>query len=729
MSFYRTLFCMFISILGCLAPLNAQVLLPDPVAPRGTAGVLTQPLEIKAQKVAVAIEDNVAKTTIEWTFYNQYNRRIEGTFYLPLPQSAVIKDFEMDINGRRTPAELLNAGKANKIYEDIVRRMVDPALLEYQAAGLIKARIFPIEPRSTKVVALSYRHPLPKPGTFHEYHLALNKGKQPMHFQFEADIKNKQPLQTLYAPNFTFSETHHSDHHWSASLNETHFSPQHDLRLYLAYRKDDLGVDLLTHAENGENTFMLRLTPNLDRDGPQPAKDLLFVMDTSGSMAGEKLEQAKRALRFCLANLGRDDRFAIVTFATETNRLSDTWLQNSDANQTRAKQFVADIRALGGTNLEEALDRVNDMPKASDRPMMVMLLSDGHPTIGSREPDPLVAKVEAAAGKRIFVLGIGLKTHTLLLDRIAEKSAATSFHVLPEEDLEIKISDLYRHIQYPVLSDVRFECRGVTLSAVHPKKIADLFAGQPLTLLGRFSGHGRADFRIHGTSAGKTHTFNYQLDFSQSNHHDFLPRLWAQRRIAFLLENYRKGDSEVEEEITKLARRYGIVTPFTAYLIIEDIAETPPASESRPVSSTRREHAPSPMRDLRGTQGRSNVEAVKRMAEMQESDQVADGYLAMPAPKPAGDDEAKIDRKDTANTTSQQAVRFIQGRAFYQRGAVWQDAFWPKADKAKQKIVELQYGSDAWWRLWRKNPSLAGILSLGPEVQFTFEKQLYQITR
>lgn len=723
MSFYRFLFCMFLSAMGGLAPLYAQVLLPDRESSRGTAGVFSQPLEIKTQKVAVVIEDNIAKTTIEWTFYNQYNRRIEGTFYLPLPQSAVIKDFEMDINGQRTPAELLNAAKANKIYEDIVRRMVDPALLEYQAAGLIKARIFPIEPRSTKVVALSYRHPLPKPGTFHEYHLALNKGKQPMHFQFEADIKNRQPLQTLYAPNFTFGETHHSDHHWTATFNETHFSPQHDLRLYLAYRKDELGVDLLTHAENGENTFMLRLTPNRDGDGPQPAKDLLFVMDTSGSMAGEKLEQAKRALRFCLANLGRDDRFAIVTFATETQRLSNGWLANNNANQTRAKQFVDDIRALGGTNFEEALDRVNDMPKASDRPMMVMLLSDGHPTIGSREPDALVAKVNPAAGKRIFVLGIGLKTHTLLLDRVAKKAAATSFHVLPEEDLEIKISDLYRHIQYPVLSDVRFECRGVSLSAVHPKKIADLFAGQPLTLFGHFSGHGRANFQIQGRSGGKKRTFNYQLDFSHSNNHDFLPRLWAQRRIAFLLENYRKGDSEVEEEITKLARRYGIVTPFTAYLIVEDEAE------EVSVTATRRERAPSPMRDLRGTQGRSNVVAVKQMAEMQESDQLADGYASMPATEQKADGERVLHDQSRPKPRAQQAVRYIQGRAFYQNGQVWQDAFWPKAKKAKQKIVTLQYGSDAWWKLWREVPSLSGILSLGPEVQFTFRKQLYQVTR
>lgn len=726
MSYFRTLLCLFLSVLGCVAPLSAQVLLPSE-ATHGTAGAFRQPLEIQAQKVQVAIEGNVAKTTIEWTFFNQYNRRIEGTFYLPLPQSAVIKDFEMDINGRRTPAELLNAAKANKIYEDIVRRMVDPALLEYQAAGMIKARIFPIEPRATKVVALSYRHPLPKPGTFHEYHLALNKGKQPMDFQFQVDIKHKQPLQTLYAPNFTFSETHHSDHHWSATFHERHFSPQHDLRLYLAYRKDDLGVDLLTHAENGENTFMLRLTPNLDRTGPQPAKDLLFVMDTSGSMAGEKLEQAKRALRFCLANLGRDDRFAIVTFATETNRLSDGWLANSGANQTRAKQFVDDIRALGGTNFEEALDTVNTMPKAADRPMMVMLLSDGHPTIGNREPDALVAKIDPAAGKRIFVLGIGLKTHTLLLDRVAEKAAATSFHVLPEEDLEIKISDLYRHIQFPVLSDVRFECRGVTLSAVHPKKIADLFAGQPLTLLGRFSGQGRADFQIHGTSGGKTRNFSYQLDFSSSNTHDFLPRLWAQRRIAYLLENYRKGDSEVEEEITKLARRYGIVTPFTAFLIVED------TTESMAVSGPRREdeQAPSPMRDLRGTQGRDNVVAVKQMFEMQESDQLSDGYAAAPAAKPAGEDRMSSLRLETEAPKARpnQAVRYIQGRAFYQNGLVWQDAFWPKAEKAKQNIVNLQYGSDAWWKLWREHPSLSSILSLGPEVQFTFEKQLYQVTR
>ncbi|CAM2008468.1 VWA domain-containing protein [Acanthopleuribacter pedis] len=695
--------------------LLGQVLLPEPI--QRTNGIHRHPLEIQSQSVVLEIDDAVAQTTIEWVFYNQHPHRIEGTFYLPLPQSAVIQDFEMEINGRKTPAELLGAGKAKKIYTDIVRQMIDPALLEYQRAGLLKARIFPIEARGTKLVSLTYRHTLPQPGTFHEYHLALNKSERPMDFTFRADIKSKRALQTVYAPNFTFRETKHNDHHRTLHFHQPRFQANHDFRLYVAHRKNELGLDLLTHSEGDEHTFMLRLTPSFKNKVNQPAKDILFVIDTSGSMAGEKLNQAKRALAFCLANLGHNDRFSMVTFATETRQFSTTWRDNTDANQAQARTFLRDIRALGGTNLEEALDAVAAMPKAADRPMMVMLLSDGKPTIGTRDTDALVGKVEDN-GKRVFVLGIGLKTHTLLLDRIAEKANATSFHVLPEEDLEIKISDLYRHIQYPILSDIGFKCKGIQLEAVHPKTIRDLFAGQPITLLGRFKGFGEASFEITGTSNGKSRRFSVPLQFRKDTNHDFLPRLWAQRRIAFLLEEYRKGDSEteVQQEITRLAKRYGIVTPFTSYLIVEDEAE--------PRLETTAAEPPRPMRDLRKSEGRSNVVAVQRMRQLQESMQ-----LEQPAAKPRVDvdsaDETSAAREPSPSAPGPAAVRYVKGRAFYQQSGVWQDSLW----KAKiKKTIPITYNSEAWWKLYQAFPELAPILALGPEVQFTHDGKQYAVS-
>lgn len=696
--------------------LIGQVLLPEPT-PQGTAGVFSKPLQIQSQSVSVQVENALAETTIEWVFYNQHHRPIEGTFYLPLPQSAVIQEFEMDVNGRKTPAELLDGHKAQKIYEDIVRRMVDPALLEYQRAGLLKARIFPIEARGTKRVSLTYRHPLPKPGTFFEYHLALNKSNPPFDFRFEAEIKDKQPLQTVYAPNFSFKETRSSPHSWSLHFHKADFQAAHDLRLYIGRRNNKLGLDLLTHSEGDEHTFMLRLTPALPNQHNQTAKDILFVVDTSGSMAGEKMEQAKRALTFCLNNLGPEDRFSIVTFATETRQLATSWLPNDKANLKRAVDFIDHTRALGGTNLEEALDAVKAMPKAPARPMMVMLLSDGKPTIGTRDTDTLVGKVGGNA-KRIFVLGIGLKTNTILLDRLAEKAGATSFHVLPEEDLEIKVSDLYRHIQYPILSDIQFECRGVTLEAVHPKNISDLFAGRPLTLLGRFKGSGKATFVLSGLSSGKTKRFEVPLHFRKNESHDFLPRLWAQRRIAFLLEEYRKGDAdaEVKESITRLAKRYGIVTPFTAYLIVED--------EEVAVNTRQRTlgQAPAPMRDLQESQGRSSVVAVKRLRKLMESVQVEDA-AAEPEVRyeqaADGFSKPKMEKKGAR-------VRYAAGRAFYRHDALWRDSEWPNQSR---NVITITYNSEAWWRLYRDDESIRAILALGPELQFTHKGKHYKISR
>ncbi len=705
------------------------------------------PLEVRYHHVDVKIRDQTAVTSIDQVFYNPNRQRLEGTYIFPIPSGADLDKFSMDIGGRQVEAELLDADKARRIYEDIVRRIKDPALLEYSGQGLLKARIFPIEPHSEKRVKVRYTQLLKSDSGVIEYLYPLNTEKfssQPLKsVSVKVDVESRKGLRSLYSPSHQVDITRHGDKRAVVGWERSNITPDTDFQLFFTTDVEyDVGIDLLAYKQGSEpGFFALFASPSIQLSDERVIdKDIVFVLDTSGSMAqGGKIDQAKRALTFCLANLNPGDRFEIVRFSTEAEPLFGGLRQAAESNRTLARQFIDELRPIGGTAISEALGVAIDTAGSRagrDRPFTVVFLTDGRPTIGSTDEDTIVAKVGKDIGERrirIFCFGIGTDINTHLLDRITEHTHSVSQYVLPDEEIEVKVSNFFTKIRHPVLTNPRLEISSrVRLTKKHPGQLPDLFKGDQLVVLGRYSGSGDVAITLVGLVNGKQRRYTFEVRFPPTaDDHDFIPRLWATRRVGYLLDQIRlHGESgELRQEVTELARRYGIVTPYTAYLIVEDESRRGLPVTSRTMQSIDRDRE---LRDEAGRQyqeinvARSGSAAVGGSQAYEALKQAADAA----APETANTHYQRFQKGEAARrideTISAQQNRYLGGRTFYQNGSQWIDSAVQSRSSARR--TQVRFGSDEYFRLIRKHANAAQWLSLGRNVVVLLDKTVYEIT-
>jgi len=444
-------------LLSSLSLADGLIIIRNPVPPLSPF-----PLEVVYHHVDVKINGNVATTYIDQEFFNPTDILMEGYYIFPIPVGAVINEFSMEINGKLANAELLDAIKAREIYEQIVRQVRDPALLEYTNQGFFKVRIFPIEQRSTKRVKISYREVLNSDNGLYEYLYPLNTEKfsaKPLkEVSINVDLKTNKEIKNIYSPTHLVDIVHKDNHNAIISFDEENTKPDIDFKLYYNTNNDDVGISLLSYKTGNDNGyFFFTASPSfIIEDRQIDAKDITFVLDVSGSMAGEKIRQAKRALLYCINNLNSNDGFDIIRFSTEAYSLFGDIVTATESNIKKAEKFIEDLKPVGGTNIEEALSFALKEKGNSNRSHMIIFITDGKPTIGETVDDNLTKKIEKLnkESKRIFTFGIGNEINTHLLDKITEITKATRTYIAPNEDIEIKISSFYDKVQSPVLSNV-----------------------------------------------------------------------------------------------------------------------------------------------------------------------------------------------------------------------------------------------------------------------------------
>ena len=353
------------------------------------------PLEVVYHNVDVKIDGQSAVTTIDQSFYNPSNFQLEGYYIFPVPKGALINNFTMVINGKETKAELLDSDKARKIYEDIVRQMRDPALLEYSEQNIFKLRIFPIEPRSEKKISISYTQLLESDNNLFEYIYPLNtekfSAKPLINVSVKIDLKSNEQIKNIYCPTHEVDVVNKSDNHSIISYEAENTKPDTDFKLYFSKNQSLVGLSLLTYKSgNKDGYFMLSASPSIQIDKNNiENKDITFILDVSGSMSGEKLEQAKKALLYCVNNLNTGDHFNIIRFSTEAYSLFKSLEKADNHNINQAKSFINDLQAIGGTNIEEAFNLAFKNYKETSHPHFIVFLTDGKPTIGEMNDDKL----------------------------------------------------------------------------------------------------------------------------------------------------------------------------------------------------------------------------------------------------------------------------------------------------------------------------------------------------
>lgn len=733
-------------------------------------------LELVTHQVDVTISDQFAATRIQQGFRNPTSRRLEGTFLFPVPRGAQLKSFTMEINGKPVEAELLAAGKARKIYEDIVRRQRDPALLEFVEQDLYKVRIFPIEPRETKRIELSYGQLLKSDSGLvsFEYPMSVEKySSKPIDkVSLNIELKTGKPLKTVYSPTHDVEIVRSGKKRAKIGYESSGQTAERNFEMFFSREEEGVGMSLLTHRphKSEDGYFLLLASPGLvdDVDNVLP-KDVVFVVDTSGSMAGGKLDQAKKALTFCVDSLSDGDQFEIVRFATDVSPLFNGLRAANSHHRGTARKFIQNLKPKGGTAIDDALKSAMALPASGERPFIVVFLTDGLPTVGERKIDAIVENVVGGKKieKRVFCFGIGHDVNTHLLDRITEETRAVSEYVFPNEDLEIKVSSFFSKIKDPMLTNPELQFpAGTDVNKMYPSPLPDIFNGEQLIVVGRFKENASGAVILTGASGEIHHRFAEDVEFSgRKKKHEFIVRLWATRRIGWLINEIRlRGESEeLKQEITTLAREHGIVTPYTAWLIVEDEELRGVRPELRTLRQTPRNQAAldysqdnfrglstqqsGPDATLSARYGAFSVRQ-KTAAPAKDSLQYDERFLQrnnvtpnQRAPQPtsaSGRVQFSAPARKLAPTSAEapgqsQALpsdlakqsRVVDGKTFFQNGDEWIDAEIQKHVQAKR--VKVPFNSAEYFELMRKNSRFAKWATVGTKLQFYFDGTIYKI--
>lgn len=729
-----------------LSPRECAMIQPayiDPVQPRPRPRPNPRPdlslfsLELRSNQVNTKITGQSATTSMDQVFYNPTQNQIQGHYIFPIPKGASIDQFSMFINGKETPGELLTADKAKKIYEDILRRMKDPALLEYYENALFRVRIFPIQPRTEQRVKLTYTQTLTKENGTIEYIFPFkhqsSEQKAVGQASFKIEVEGNAPLKTIYCPTHEVEIIRKGAKRATIGFEGKNLISANDFKLYYNTDESKVGLSMLPYREGKEDGyFFMNVSPGFATPEHVVEKDITFVLDCSGSMAGEKMEQAKKALKFCVENLNDGDRFNIIRFSTETDMLFETLETAKRAERQSARKYIDKLRAIGGTNIDEALEKALEVPKDPNRPYFVVFMTDGKPTIGETNVSALLQKVgtKNTDNTRIFTFGIGHELNTHLLDKLTQMTQAYRTYVAPDEDIEVKVSDFYTKVSSPVLTDIEVDFgKKVRVTQTYPKKIGDLFMGSTLTLFGRYEGSGMTKVTVKGKVNGKKEAFSYTIDFpKEASEHEFIPPLWGGRAVGYLLDQIRlNGETkELRDEVVRLAKKHGIITPYTSYLIIEDERQLLSSNQIRQEdiiisnrTSTRvKKEQESRFRESLGASGKASVEASEEIQEMNLSDNLA-------AKDRISDNSYRDDQGNLQNLAAN--ITNVRGRAMYQYGNQWTDANIQLNRDKQLAIKRVQFNSEAYFKLLKEEPDSRDFLALGQNVRFELNQVIYEV--
>lgn len=745
--------------LSFAASISAQGLLigpaPDAGPPAATATAATQRpgVHIVRTKVHAQIVDGVATTTVDQVIRNNGAREAEGTWFLPLPAGAVADAFTMSVGGKEISGEVLDAGQARGVYEAIVRRRRDPGLLEYAGEGMLRARVYPIPANGEVGVTVRLRQVLEPTGGMYEWVWPLRVARLgdaasgPVGLQ--VDIESRAALSSVVTPHPGAEVARQGEHGAKVSVEGANGDFE-DLRVLYGLSDQEFGMHLLAHRAQDEPGYFTALLspPRTLAESEAPPRLVQLVVDTSGSMKGPKIRQAKASLRVFLESLREVDHFQVLTFSSSVQSFFAAPVAASEENVAAAMARVDTLEAMGGTNIADALQRALEVEAHSEHPLLpqVVFITDGEPTVGITAPSEILAltKQADAGAARIFALGVGDRIDVRLLDDLVEQHRGARDFVSSQEKIEAKVDALCQKISRPALTDVKVEFVGLDAFQSHPQRTRDLFCGEMMQVVGRYRSSGTHEVVVTGKQNGAEKRYTFEVEFpAASGRHPFVKTLWARQHVASMLDQIRRHGikQELVDEVRALSTRYGIVTPYTSQLILEEGERLggrapvryrgpgdvrPPAGgvggatgrrsgpstagPSGPVTGGASAPAGRPLQSL--GRSRTGAEAVEESKALRSSSDDFHLGSTRKANAPAADGQA-ADRPAARRAA---LLMRAAGRVFLRVGDDLVEQGLPEAWRKQAVVVETF--SKAYFELLRAQPKLGKVLALGDRVAF-----------
>lgn len=717
-----------LALLLCTLTLPGMTLAQTPMPPIIDVLPPAPLVDLTLYKITAQIEDQVATTRIEQTFFNPGPQPLEASYFFPIPQDAAISDFSMMVDGQTIEGQIMPKDQARAIYEEIVRQRRDPALLEYVGRDLFQARIFPIPAGGSRTIKLSYSQVLPQADALTHYRFPLRtypllvEGASPRFIQpirqlaLTVDLRSTTPLKAIYSSSHAVEVLRAGESQATIGYEANEVTPSSDFDLYWSADAGDVAVSLLSYKPAGEEGYFLLLAaPKVTLDAEQVvSRDVFLVLDTSGSMEGEKIAQARQALDALIGRLNPQDRFNVVSFSTGVRQYAASLQPSSQVVQ--AGEFIASLQAEGSTDINRALLETLAQVDA-ERPTVVVFVTDGLPTVGETDPQRIIDNVRRSISPNVqlFSFGVGYDVDTVLLDTISQENRGASSYVQPGQAIDEVVSAFYQKISTPVLSNLKLELAGAQVEDLYPYPLPDLFAGGQLILAGRYRAGGPTQVTLEGMVNGQSKRYTFDdLRLREGGGEPFIARLWATRKIGYLLNQIRLqgADQELIDEIVRLSTTYGIVTPYTSFFVPE----------------------PLPVADANGMPLPTMALAPQAVVEVEKQlgSQAADALSAASAAPAsgAGAVQESVSREElrsaeqAASGGVEQGVRTAGDKTFVFQAGLWVDTAY-RDDMTRQT---LDFGSPAYFDLLQTHPEWAGYLAVSPNLIVALDSVAYVIT-
>lgn len=671
------------------------------------------PLKIDHYHINIAVNNQLTTTKIKQVFANPNDYEVDGIYIFPVPDDAALSNFALSIDEEPVTGQLLSHEESLRTYMLSVRQGRNTAIIEHIGTRAFVADVPRIPANGERHIEFEYSQIIQIDDDQVKYTHPLSLAKSAYgpikDIAINMEIESEHEIRTINSAAHELNIDRKNDHHVHISYEGRDIEPDDDFQCYYSISDDDFGITLLTHRadESEEGYFMLLVSPKYEvKKTDIIEKDFIFVLDHSGSMARRKIEQAKEALRYCVQNLNDGDRFNLILFNTGITSLSDRLNRREESfgdersphfaalphklidvedGREEALQFIEGIEARGGTNINDALLTALVERPDPNRPRIMVFLTDGCPTVGLRNVTQILENVTQtnANRSRIFVFGVGYDVNARLLDKMAADNGGTRNYVKPHEDIEVAVSSLFRKMNEPVLVDVTLDFGQVIVKELVPINLPDMFRGEQLTLLGRYESPGDTALKLQGNIGNEPQEFSKNVHFAEiEKDNDFLPTLWAQRRIAELVDHAAMNglSEELHKEIERISIEYDVITPYTFFKYADDGS-------------------------------RKFVIDIDKVYRNSSKDKIIIG-------------REKIEEDKTRRHMRQYAdTKYIGRKTFHHHGGIWVDTKYDR--QSERKIIE--YGSDEYFELVNHSNELEKCAKIGLPMIFCYNGENYEI--
>ncbi len=543
-----------------------------------------QTMWIKTYDARVAIQDQLAETHVDQTFMNETNAVVEATYVFPLPEGAVISELIYWFNGQRYVASVRERKAAQDAYDNRIRQLLDPALLQYLGDNLFKLNIAPINPQSEVRFEITYVELLPYEFGATDYRFFLRTtGLSPRPLQrvtLNITANTAKEFKTLFSPSHPNSTDTQIDkisaRQYRVLFGDENFLPDRDFVLRFETKREAVDMNVITYTPTAIDSFgrdsfyALWITPpdTINADAAIP-RNIVFTADISSSMEGERLVELKQALNGFLDHLNNDDHFNIVTFGTSVVKHRPDLILASANEIAQARAFVNGLSAVGLTNIDGALKVALAQTYRDSTANVMIFMTDGYPTWGEQRVRAIVDSAVARnrKGVRLFPFGVGNDVSKPLLIELARRNGGYPTYITANDSIALVVEKHVRRISQPVLSQLSIDLGGLQTYDRYPAVLSDLFFGNQVLQFGRYTNTGTFGVTLRGKSRQDNFALTSNVTFGNNpGGARAVARLWARYKIDYLLEQIDLyGElKELVDAIIDLSIRFSILTKYTA---------------------------------------------------------------------------------------------------------------------------------------------------------------------